>query len=265
MEIGMGRTAPKPVPTDGSGSGGINVGETERVASALAGGILTLYGLKRGGTGGTLLAAAGAVLVYRGVAGSCPIYGSLGVDTAQGRVMRSVHPGVDEEIAVSVSRAVTIARGRDEVYRVWRDFAGLPRFMEHLAQVGLLPDGRSHWIARGPGGTQSEWDAELTDDQPGERIAWRTAPGADAPHRAEITFQDAPGGTLVQLALEYEAPGGRVGRMIAEHAPSGTLGRALHRLLGFTPEQMVGRALERLKAEMEAPVPTVGAGHTAVH
>lgn len=266
MEIGMGRTAPKSVPADGSGRGGTNVGETERIASTLGGGVLTALGLKRGGVGGTLLAGAGAALVYRGVSGHCPIYGSLGMDTARGDRPGAVHAGVDDDVAVRVARTTVIARPRTEVYAVWRDFAGLPRFMDHLERVGILPDGRSHWIARGPGGVQSEWDAELTDDRPGERIAWRTAPGADAPHRAEITFEDVHGGgTEVRLTVEYEAPGGRVGRMLAEHAPAGTLGRAIRRLLGFTPEQMVGHALERLRAEMEAPSSAGTLAHPPVH
>lgn len=253
MEIGMGRTAPKPVPVHGA-SETVNVSEPERVASAIGGGALTLLGLRHGGLGGTLLAAAGAALALRGMSGHCPAYGALGVDATGAGGDLDIHPGVDDTVAVSVARTVTIDRPRSEVYGVWRDFAGLPRFMDHVAQVGILPGGRSHWIARGPGGTQSEWDAELTEDTPGERIAWRTSPGADAPHQAEITFRDAPGdGTEVRLSVDYEAPGGRVGRMIAEHAPAGTLGRALHRLLGFTPEQMVGRALERLKMEMETP------------
>lgn len=261
MEIGIGRTAPKPVPADASGRGGMNANETERIASVVGGGVLALYGLKRGGVAGTLLTGVGATLVYRGVTGHWPVLGTL-----DGGAGRGIHAGVDDEIAVRVSRTTVIARQRDEVYRVWRDFTGLPRFMEHLEQVGILPDGRSHWIARGPGGVQSEWDAELTDDRSGERIAWRTAPGADAPHRAEITFEDVHGGgTEVRLTVEYEAPGGRLGRMFAEHAPAGALGRAVQRLLGFTPEQMVGRALERLRAEMEATAPAASLPHPPVH
>lgn len=261
MEIGIGRTAPKPVPADDSGRGGMNVDETERLASAVGGGALALYGLKRGGVAGTLLAGVGATLVYRGVTGWWPVLGMPGAGLG-----RDIHAGVDDEIAVRVSRTTVIARSRDEVYHVWRDFAGLSRFMDHVERVGILPDGRSHWIVRGPGGAQSEWDAELTDDRPGERIAWRTAPGADAPHRAEITFEDVHGGgTEVRLTVEYEAPGGRVGKMLAEHAPAGTLGRAIQRLLGFTPEQMVGRALERLRAEMEAAATAGAVAHPPVH
>ena len=59
----------------------INVGNPERVASAVAGGALALYGLTRRSIGGGLLAALGASLLYRGSTGHCPVYESLGIDT----------------------------------------------------------------------------------------------------------------------------------------------------------------------------------------
>ena len=58
-----------------------NVGNPERVASAVAGGALALYGLTRRSIGGGLLAAIGASLLYRGSTGHCPVYESLGIDT----------------------------------------------------------------------------------------------------------------------------------------------------------------------------------------
>jgi uncharacterized membrane protein len=57
-----------------------NVGETERWLSAAAGGALALTGLARRSFGGTLLAALGAGLVYRGVTGRCQVYEALGIN-----------------------------------------------------------------------------------------------------------------------------------------------------------------------------------------
>ena len=55
----------------------INVGDKERMLSAIAGGALTLYGLRRGSLGGLLLAGLGAALGYRGITGHCGLYDML--------------------------------------------------------------------------------------------------------------------------------------------------------------------------------------------
>ena len=65
-------------------TGPINVNSPERVASALGGGALIGYGLKRGSLGGTLLALGGGALLHRGLTGHCAIYDALGVSTADG-------------------------------------------------------------------------------------------------------------------------------------------------------------------------------------
>src|SRR6476661_1064971 len=60
----------------------VNVGEAERILSAVGGGALALYGLSRGSLGGLALAAVGGCLAYRGLSGHCSLYGQLGVSTA---------------------------------------------------------------------------------------------------------------------------------------------------------------------------------------
>lgn len=61
----------------------LNVGEMERWASVLGGGMLALYGMTRRSWGGLALAALGGMLLQRGVRGYCPCYALLGIDTAQ--------------------------------------------------------------------------------------------------------------------------------------------------------------------------------------
>ncbi|MDQ3255433.1 MAG: DUF2892 domain-containing protein [Acidobacteriota bacterium] len=62
---------------------GINVGETERLASAVGGGALALYGLSPRSWGGLALAILGGSLLYRGTTGHCSTYSALGVNTAK--------------------------------------------------------------------------------------------------------------------------------------------------------------------------------------
>src|SRR5262245_22283678 len=65
-----------------AGRNRLNVGEYERWASVLGGGMLALYGLRRGSWGGLALAALGGMLVQRGVSGHCSCYAALGINTA---------------------------------------------------------------------------------------------------------------------------------------------------------------------------------------
>ncbi len=64
--------------------GEINVGDTERSLSAIAGGGLLLFGLSRLSLTSLLGIAMGGALLYRGLAGHCSVYEALGMTTADG-------------------------------------------------------------------------------------------------------------------------------------------------------------------------------------
>lgn len=64
-------------------SGGENVGDGERVMSAVLGGLMGLWGLRHGGLFGALSALIGGSMVARGVTGRCPAYRALDVNTAR--------------------------------------------------------------------------------------------------------------------------------------------------------------------------------------
>jgi uncharacterized membrane protein len=141
---------------------------------------------------------------------------------------------------MDVSRAITVRRTPDEVYAFWRDFEHLPQFMYHLELVQDSGDGRSHWVARAPAGGHVEWDAEIVEDRPAERIAWRTVGrDDDIVHSGSVEFLPAPDrGTEVHVNLTYDPPGGKLGVTLA-------------RLFGEEPGQQIADDLERLKQVME--------------
>ena len=144
--------------------------------------------------------------------------------------------------AIYVHRTITINRTPDEVYAFWRDFENLPRFMAHLESVRILDDRRSHWITRGPGLKMDrvEWDAEITEDRPGEYIAWRSLADARVPNSGVVQFARAPGdrGTEVHVELRYFPPGGRFGKAVAK-------------LFGEEPGQQIEGDLRRFKQVLE--------------
>jgi uncharacterized membrane protein len=61
-------------------------------------------------------------------------------------------------------------------YNQWTQFEEFPQFMEHVEEVVQLDDKRLHWKAKIAGKTV-EWDAEITDQTPDTRIAWRSVNG----------------------------------------------------------------------------------------
>jgi len=141
---------------------------------------------------------------------------------------------------MQVKKSITINRAPDEVYRFWRDFEHLPRFMQHLTEVRVVDERRSHWKALAPAGKTVEWDAELTEDRPNELIGWRSVEGAEVENSGQVQFRAAPGGrgTEVVVELAFNPPAGSVGRMVAK-------------LFGKGPEQAVSGDLRRLKQVLE--------------
>ena len=116
-----------------------------------------------------------------------------------------------------LARAVTINRPRDELYAYWRDLPKLATFMENVVSITTIDAARSHWTVRAPGGRTVEWDATITDEAPGEYIAWASDEGADVPNSGRVEFRDAGDrGTVVTATILYDPPGGTIGRIVAK-------------------------------------------------
>jgi uncharacterized membrane protein len=148
---------------------------------------------------------------------------STGSSTAGRNTEGGINTGLSGARAQSRSglrrttNVITVNKPTEEVYEFWRNFENLPRFMRHLESVKVLENGRSHWQAMAPAGATVEWDAEMTEDRPGELISWRSLPGADVRNAGTVRFTSAPGGrgTEVRVDLEYAPPAGKVGTMVA--------------------------------------------------
>ena len=92
------------------------------------------------------------------------------------------------------------------VYNQWTQFEEFPRFMSGVKEVKQLDDTHVHWHAE-IWGVDKEWDAEITEQVPDQRIAWRSTTG-DAPNAGLVRFEPlAENRTRVRLALQYEPQG----------------------------------------------------------
>jgi uncharacterized membrane protein len=189
---------------------GKNVDDVERVMSIIGGTALALWGLSRFSLTRLGMAALGANLIYRGVTGYCALYGRLGLSTADDS------EGIRGNLGTKIERSIVVYAPPDRVFRFWRNFANLPRFMTNLDEVQVFDDRRSRWIARGPGGVRVEWEAEIINERPNELIAWRSTSGT-VDHAGSVHFEPGPGGrgTVVRVSLQYDPPGGTAGHAVA--------------------------------------------------
>jgi uncharacterized membrane protein len=140
--------------------------------------------------------------------------------------------------------AFTVNRPPQEVYNFVHNRQNWPRLMPGMqlqSEDGkfLSLTWRKHMSFSGT------WEAEITDEQPGNYIAWSSRPGS-MDHRGVIHFRPAPGsrGTEVAIALEFKSP-------------ADSLGTAWAALQGQDPVQRIRESLRRLKQLMETgEIPT---------
>jgi uncharacterized membrane protein len=230
-EIAEHRVAP------GAASTRVNVGDQERLLSLAAGGLLTFAGLRQHRLTGWALAALGGGMLYRGLTGHCHTYSALGMSSAE------PHSPVASMAAgrgIKVQECIAVNRPAEQLYELWRDFEGLPRFMSHL--IAVKSDGpHSRWSARGPTGTQVQWEAEVINSIPGRLIAWRSLAGSLVSTAGSVHFtpRSADRGTEVRVVLKYDPPVGKLGAWLAW-------------LFGAAPGQQIREDLRRFKQLAEA-------------
>ena len=99
-------------------------------------------------------------------------------------------------------------------YNQWTQFESFPQFMEGVEQIEQLDDTHLRWKAKVAGRTK-EWRAEITEQRPDERVAWRSEDGAD--NAGVVTFHKLGEGqsrVTVQIDAEPEGPIESVGEAL---------------------------------------------------
>lgn len=191
-----------------------NLGAAERGLSLAAGTLAAGLAARQRGLAGMALGLVSSLLVARGLTGSST-------------VLRTFGEAPDEQAAAKlagwssaavVGRSVTINAQRAAVFERFRDIGRWPSFMVNIARIDVLDAQRSHWVVEAPGGQTVEWDATITEEQPGDFIAWSSDPGASVPNAGRIEFRDAGRGrgTEVHATVVYRPPGGSLGRYLAK-------------------------------------------------
>jgi uncharacterized membrane protein len=103
----------------------------------------------------------------------------------------------------TVERSIELNVPVSTAYNQWRQFEEFPNFMEGVESVTHIDDKRLHWVVK-LGGRHREWDSEITEQKPDDRIAWKAV--GDPGNAGVITFHrisDNESRIMVQLEI-YE-------------------------------------------------------------
>ncbi|MDP9395621.1 MAG: SRPBCC family protein [Actinomycetota bacterium] len=105
----------------------------------------------------------------------------------------------------NVEQSITVNVPVRTAYNQWTQFESFPQFLEGVESITQLSDTRTHWKTK-IAGVEREFDAEITEQHPDERVAWTTV---DGPKQAGVvTFHRlSDDETKIMLQLDYEPEG----------------------------------------------------------
>ena len=219
-----------------------NIGDTQRLISAVTGIGLIMEGWRRKSLAGGALAVGGMALLYRAATGYCLALGAMGIDMRGNQDSNRLgRRKVHSDDATKITRSIEINRPANELYRFWRALDNLPRIMSHLQSVEVITDRLSHWVIKTMAGFPTiEWDAEIINDVENERIGWRSLNEADVDQAGSVEFEPVGDGqTRLTVRLQYTPIAGRLGAAVAK-------------LIGQDPDLKIADDLQRFKESMEA-------------
>lgn len=134
----------------------------------------------------------------------------------------------------TVEQSIEVGAPISTVYNQWTQFEEFPRFMDGVEEIRQVDDRHLHWVAEF-GGSRHEWDAEIVEQSPEERVAWRNTGGKE--NAGVVTFHKvADDRTRVMVQMDWAPEGAKE-----------KLGSAL----GFDDRRVEGD-LQRFKELIEA-------------
>jgi uncharacterized membrane protein len=88
-------------------------------------------------------------------------------------------------------------------YNQWTQFESFPNFMDGVVSITQLDDTHNHWVTK-VGGVTREFDTEITEQIPDERIAWKSV-GGDTGQAGVVTFHRlSDDQTRVMIQIDWQ-------------------------------------------------------------
>ena len=105
----------------------------------------------------------------------------------------------------TIEQSIEVAVPVTTAYNQWTQFETFPAFMEGVKEVRQLDDTHLHWVVEHRGKTH-EFDAEITEQRPDERVAWTTTDGIS--HAGVVTFHRLDDGhSKVMVQMDWKPEG----------------------------------------------------------
>jgi uncharacterized membrane protein len=105
----------------------------------------------------------------------------------------------------SITESIDVQVPVRTAYDQWTQFEEFPQFMEGVQSVDQIDDTHLHWVAEA-GGKQHAWTAEITEQRPDERVAWKAIQGHG--NAGVVTFHRlGDGETRVTVQMEHATDG----------------------------------------------------------
>lgn len=116
-------------------------------------------------------------------------------------------PDHGTEISMSqVAETIDVNVPVRTAYDQWTQFESFPEFMSGVESITQVDDTRNHWVTS-VGGVKREFDTQITDQKPDERIEWQTV-GGETKHGGIVTFQVLdPNTTRITVNIEWQPEG----------------------------------------------------------
>jgi uncharacterized membrane protein len=194
-----------------------------------------------GAFGAGLMAAA-----LRAPTGVCALLGTTGgllvARAAANKPLSALLGFGDAAHGIVVQKTINVDAPVEEVFVFWTDYQNFPRFMHHVREV-RVHESRSHWVVAGPAGVPIQWNAELVEVRPNERLRWRSTRDSAVKHEGCVRFErNGHGGTRVTVRLSYVPPAGAFGHAVAT-------------IFGADPKSEMDGDLLRMKTMIETGRP----------
>ena len=176
---------------------------TGRLLTAVGGGALAGYGMRRGDLLGKAMGVAGTGLLIR---------------SALDMPLSDLVKGEGEFL---VQKTITIDRPVKEIFEVCSRPEEFPNFMSHVRSVEKTGDSQYRWTVDGIPGIPVTWETRVTETVPDKKIVWESIEGASVTQSGEMHFEEAgDNSTRVSVNMKYSPPAGLIG-----HAAAGFFGR----------------------------------------
>jgi uncharacterized membrane protein len=108
--------------------------------------------------------------------------------------MSQVIENIDVDVPVSTS------------YNQWTQFESFPQFLSFVESITQIDDTHNHWKVK-IGTVEREFDAEITEQHPDERVAWKSV-GGEVKQAGVVTFHKLSDTTSrVTVQLDWEPDG----------------------------------------------------------